>query len=139
MRLRHVALVIAVAVVALFLLAPVVSLVPSDKTDELAGYTDSAAYYNYTSLTITYWSHITYHNCPSGVICPVEFSNSSAPEYLPLPSYGSLSYYFLGAGGLYFKDGYTVAACVGNSTNAYCNIPVPCLNNNIPWPHNSCF
>jgi hypothetical protein len=141
MRRRYVATGIAVAIIAFFFLAPVVSLVPSDKTDSLAGYKGWAAYYGYGNLTIIYWRHATFPTCGPGIPgCPIGFANASTPEYLPMPTYGSLSYYFLGSGGLAFENGYTIAICVGNSsTDVYCQLPVPCFSNNISWPHDSCF
>jgi len=141
MRRRSIAIVVVAVVVAFFFLAPVVSLVPSDKTDSLVGYKGWGAYYGYRNLTITYWSHVTYPTCGPGIPgCPIGFMKASTPEYLPMPTYGSLSYYFLGSGGLALKNGYAVAMCVGNSsTDVYCYLPVPCFNNNILWPHDSCF
>jgi len=141
MRRRYVVIGIAVAVIAFFVLAPVVSLIPSNKMGDFAGYNGWAAYYSYGNQTIVYWGHVTYPKCGPGVIgCPIGFSNASSPEYLSMPTYGSLSYYFLGSGGLAFKSGYIFAMCVGNSsTDVYCQLPVPCFNNNIPWPHDGCF
>ena len=140
MRRKLVALGLAAAVAAFFVLVPVVSLVPSNKMGEF----DGNMSVNYRSMTITFWEDVTPAPCnPNPFGCAYAIMNSSAPEYLPVPTYGSLSFYFFSFGGLAFENGYTVVQCSINSTaNPYCYISVPCLNNNLPWPRahdSSCF
>jgi hypothetical protein len=143
MRRKLVALCIAIGLLAFFVLVPVVSLVPSDKIGEFDGGTRQAMSVDYTNMTITYWGDVTPFPChPTPGGCPYAVMNSSAPVYLPVPTYGSLSYYFFDFGALAFQNGYTVVQCTINSTaNPYCYISVPCLDNNTPWPnvHSSCF
>jgi len=141
MRRKVVALSLAIALVAFFVLVPVVSLVPSDKMGEFDGGSRQAMNVNYRNMTITYWGDVTRSPCPTlAYTCPYAIMNSSAPVYLPVPTYGSLSFYFFSFGGLAFQNGYTLVQCsINSSSNPYCYISVPCLNNNVPWTHSSCF
>jgi hypothetical protein len=135
MRRKVVAFGLAVVLVAFFVLVPIISLVPSDKM----GFFDGNMNVNYRNMTITYWRDITIFPCHT-LVCPYAIMNSSAPEYLPVPAYGSLSYYLFSFGGLAFQNGYTVVQCsLNSSANPYCYVSVPCLDNNIPWTHHSCF
>ncbi len=142
MRRKVVAIVLAIVLVAFFVLVPVVSLVPSNKMGEFRG-GRWAMSVNYENMTLTYWANVTPPPCHA-LTCGYAIMNSSAPVYLPLPTYGSLSYYFFDSGGLAFQNGYTVVQCAVNastnsSANPYCFISVPCLGNSIPWTHSACF
>ena len=134
MRRKVVALGIVAVLVAFFVLVPVVSLVPSDKMGEFDGGTRQAMSVDYRNMTITFWKDVTPFPCsPSPFGCPYAIMNSSAPEYLPVPTYGSLSFYLFSFGGLAFQNGYTLVQCSFiSSANPYCYVFVPCLNNNVP-------
>ena len=130
MKRRIAVLVIALALVAFFVLVPVVPLIPNNELGTFVGYGESGAYYSYRNQTIIYYSHVA--SSP--------FSNQSAPEYLPMPTFGSLSYYFFSFGGVAFKSGYNLVSCATNSpASVYCQQPVPCFTKNSSWTHKSCF